>query len=189
MKETSWIDYITAIGAVATPLIVLFLTAVGWRLRTRLERRVALEDKLREDRIGIYNEILEPFILILMTDAAWQADPKNKNKDKNTLATQKLLSLEYRQRGFRLSLIGSDEVVMAYNDLMQYFFHRQDGQAPTEADVRDMMYLLGKFLLEIRRSMGNEATKLDNFGMLEWFLTDARKYRTLKGVQSASLAK
>jgi hypothetical protein len=103
------------------------------------------------------------------------------NKDKNALATQKMLSLEYRQRGFRLSLVGSDAVVTAYNDLMQYFFHRgEEPQAPTETDVRDMMSLLGKFLLEIRRSMGNEATKLDKFSMLEWFLTDARKYRNLK---------
>jgi hypothetical protein len=40
-----------------------------------------------------------------------------------------------------------------------------------------MMSLLGAFLLEIRRGMGNETTKLDNWDMLEWFLTDARKYR------------
>ena len=179
MKETTWINYVTAIGAVATPLVVLFLTAVGWRLRTRLERRVALEDKLREDRIAIYNDILEPFIILLMTDAAWQADPKNKAKDKNAIATQKMLSLEYRQKGFRLSLVGSDDVVRAYNDLMQYFFSRSEDQHTTEVDVRYMMSLLGGFLLEIRRSMGNEATKLDNFAMLEWFLTDARKYRKM----------
>jgi hypothetical protein len=177
MQETTWLDYVTAFGAIATPILVLLLTAVGWRFRMQLERRAALEDKLREDRISIYNEILEPFILLLMTDAAWQADPKNKGKDKNALATQKLLSLEYRQRGFRLSLVGSDAVVLAYNDLMQYFFQRKEGQQVTEADIRHMMNLLGRFLLEIRRSTGNETTKIDNWGMLEWFLTDARKYR------------
>jgi len=37
--------------------------------------------------------------------------------------------------------------------------------------------LVGSFLLEIRKSMGNEATELDNWEMLEWFITDARKYR------------
>lgn len=61
MNETSWVEYVTAIGAVATPIFVLILTAVGWRLRRRLERRIELEDKLREDRIGTYNQILEPF--------------------------------------------------------------------------------------------------------------------------------
>jgi hypothetical protein len=90
-----------------------------------------------------------------------------------------MLSLEYRQKAFRLSLVGSDSVVLAYNNLMQYFYQRNDQtqQPPAPVDVKEMMSLLGRFLLEIRRSMGNEATKLDNWGMLEWFLTDARKYR------------
>lgn len=39
-----------------------------------------------------------------------------------------------------------------------------------------MLGLLGQFLLEIRRSMGNEETKFTNWEMLEWFLKDARRY-------------
>lgn len=117
MNEPTSLDYFTAIGSVATPILVLILTGFGWRLRTRLERTIPLEDKLREDRIGTYNKILEPFIILLTSDAAWQADPKNKNK--NQLAQRKLISLEYREQGFRLSLVGSDAVVKAYNDLMQ----------------------------------------------------------------------
>jgi hypothetical protein len=103
---------------------------------------------------------------------------KNKSRDKNAIAAQKLLSLEYRQRGFRLSLMGSDGVVKAYNNLMQYFFNRgASTELPAEADLRAMLSLLGTFLLEIRRSMGNEATKVDNWGMLEWFMNDARRFR------------
>lgn len=178
MNETTWLDYVTAIGSVATPILVLILTAIGWRLRTRLERRIELEDKLREDRIGTYNKILEPFIILLTSDAAWQSDAKNKNRDKNDLARCKLLSLEYREQGFRLSLVGSDAVVKSYNDLMQYFFQRgEQSNLASEAGIKEMMSLLGRFLLEIRRSIGNEATKLDNWDMLEWFLTDARTYR------------
>jgi len=178
MTQHSWLDYLTAIGSVTTPLLVLALTAVGWRLRCRLERRVALEDKLREDRIGAYNKILEPFILLLTSDAAWQADPRNRNKNKNELAQIKLLSLEYREQGFRLSLVGSDSVVKSYNDLMQFFFQRGNQSVPVgEGEIREWLSLLGKFLLEIRRSMGNETTKLDHWAMLEWFITDVRKYR------------
>jgi hypothetical protein len=69
-EEASWLEYVTAFGVIATPLLVLVLTAIGWRLRTQLERRASLEDKLREDRIPTYNDILEPFILMLMSDAA-----------------------------------------------------------------------------------------------------------------------
>lgn len=187
MNQPSVLEIITAAGSIATPILVLLLTGIGWRFRKSIERRferedkararqLELEDKLREDRIATYNEILEPFILIFMSDAAWAANPKNKSRDRHAIASQKLLSLEYRQQGFKLSLVGSDAVVGAYNDLMQYFFARSEGDPATEGDVRDMMELLGRFLLEIRRSMGNEATSLGPWQMLEWFLTDARKY-------------
>lgn len=178
MNAKTWLDYLTAFGSIATPILVLALTGIGWRLRAHIERRLTLEDKLREDRIGTYNAILKPFIILLMTDLAWQSDPKNKNKDKNEIAMRTLLSLEYREQGFRLSLVGSDPVVKAYNNLLQYFYQRgEEATPPKESDIKQMMDLLGQFLLEIRRSMGNEATKLTNWDMLEWFLTDARKYR------------
>ena len=178
MDEPSFLDFLNAFGAIATPVLMLVLTAIGWNVRTRLQRRHDLEDKLREDRISIYNGILEPFIIMLTSDAAWRSDPANKNKDKYAIATTKMLSFQYRKTGFRMSLIGSDAVIRAYNELMQYFFQRQGQSAPpAEAEVKNMMSMLGTLLLEIRRSMGNEATKVDNWEMLEWFLTDARKYR------------
>ena len=44
-------------------------------------------------------------------------------------------------------------------------------------DVADLMALVGGFLLEIRRSVGNENTKLDNIEMMEWMLMEAMEYR------------
>lgn len=178
--ETSWVQYVTAIGAVATPILVLALTGLGWTLRHRFERRVQLEDQLRDDRVGIYNEILEPFIILFTSQTAWAFDPENKKINKDQLAQQKLLSLQYRQTAFKLSLIGSDSVVRAYNNLFQYFYNRgpdEEASGVQVADLREMMKLLGSFLLEIRRSSGNETTELDHWEMLEWFITDARKFR------------
>ncbi len=178
MEEKHWIDYLSAVGSIATPVLVMLLAAVGWKYRKSFERKIELEEKLRKDRIGIYNSILEPFIILLMPDAAWQSDNKNKNKDKNALATSKMLSLEYRKIAFQLSLIGNDSVVKSYNNLMQYFYNYvDDAKIPSNKKLREMMSLLGTFLLEIRRSMGNETTKLDNWSMLEWFMTDAKKLR------------
>jgi len=178
MDERSWLDYATAIGAIATPILVAVLGAVGWRLRTRLERQAELEDQLRSDRVEIYNEILEPFIILLTTDAAWQADPKSRKRDKNQVAQEIMLSVAYRKKAFQMSLVGSDSVVKAYNDLMQFFYQRGDGSQPTQSDdLKTIMKLLGGFLLAIRQSMGNESTKLDSWDMLEWFMTDARKWR------------
>lgn len=175
MNDTT--STLTAVGSIATPLLVLALTAAGWRLRSRLERRLSLEDQLRTDRVATYNAILEPFVLLLMTEEAWASDPKNKGREKDRIALRTMLSYEYRQHGFKLSFVGSDGVVRAYNNLVQFFYGREEGQVMTERDTKQLMTVLGTFLLEIRRSMGNEHTKLENWDMLEWWLTDARKLR------------
>lgn len=177
MADPTWLPYVTAIGAVATPILIAGLGGFGWLLKNRIERRLELENKLRSDRIEIYNEILEPFIVMFMTDAAWNHDPKNRHKSKEDIGIKKALSLEYRKQAFRLALVGSDGVVRAYNDLMQSFFNASD-EPPDESRVIGMLSLIGQLLLEIRRSTGNEDTKIDKWGMLEWFITDARKYRT-----------
>lgn len=185
--QTTWHDYITAIGAIATPVLVLALTAIGWRIRTRIERQTALEDRLREDRIATYNAILKPFILLLTTDAAWESDPKNKGKNKNDVALRMLLAVDYREQGFRMTLVGSDAVVKSYNNLMQYFYQRANRTPVTdERELRLMLELLGTFLLEIRRSMGNEASGLTNWDMLEWWMADARRLRLLPTPEPAA---
>ncbi len=121
MVIKTWIDYVTAIGSIATPILVLFLTGIGWKIRTKLQRKIELEDKLRNNRVEIYNEILEPFIILLMPQKAWESDKKNKNRNKDQIAVNLMLSMEYRKKAFQLSLVANDEVVKSYNDLMQYF--------------------------------------------------------------------
>jgi len=37
MNQPSWLDYVAALGSLATPMLVLALTAVGWQLRRRLD--------------------------------------------------------------------------------------------------------------------------------------------------------
>jgi hypothetical protein len=178
MEEKTWIDYAVAFGSVATPLLVIILSAIGWRFKSSIERKITLEDKLRDDRIDIYNNILEPFIILLMSDEAWSQDKKNKNKDKNELAISKMLSLEYRKHGFKLALMGSDPIVKSYNNLMQYFYNMEENQSNnSNLFLKEMLELLGTFLLEIRRSMGNEATKLDCWDMCEWWMSDTRKVK------------
>ncbi|WP_150047792.1 hypothetical protein [Methylomonas rhizoryzae] len=177
MEEKHWLDYLTAFGAVATPFLVLLLTGVGWKFRKSIDRRLDLEDKLREDRINTYNIILEPFTLLLMTQAAWEHDKQNRNKSKDDIAVGKLLSLDYRRAAFKLSLVANDDVVLAYNELMQFFYSQGDQPVASDETLKAMLSLLGKLLLEIRKSMGNEATKLNHWQMLEWFMTDVRKIK------------
>ena len=172
------INLITAIGAVATPILLAIFSVIGWRLRQKVERRIELDNQLREDRIAIYNDIIEPFVILLMTDAAWTQDRKNKGKDKNQFAMSKMLSLDYRRRGFQLSLMGSDDVVRSYNLLLQLFYdQRTSGNSVPESYLVEMLQRLGNFLLNIRRSMGNEATELEAWDMIEWWMADAKKLR------------
>ena len=178
MEEKNWIDYIVAIATVFTPILIVLFSVIGWKYQRTIERKLKIEEKLRDDRIEIYNQILEPFILLLMSDTAWSSDPKNKNIDNNKIATSKMLSLEYRKTSFKLSLFGSDAVVNSFNELMQYSFRMSENTSTNSLEnAKEMVSLLGTLLLEIRKSMGNESTRIDNWGMLEWFIKDARSYR------------
>lgn len=181
MEEKDLLDYLTTLGSVATPLLVIALGGIGWKIRSQMERRFDLEDKLRSDRIEIYNEIIEPFVILLMSDAAWAHDKKNKNRDKGDIAIAKMLSLDYRRLGFKLALMAPDDLVRSYNNLMQYFYNLQDHEEQPESFLTDMIKLLGGFLVEIRKSMGNEATELDHWDMVEWWMSDARKLKSKAG--------
>ncbi len=86
-------------------------------------------------------------------------------------------SLEYRQAAFKLSLFANDDVVKAYNNLMQFSYKMGSDAVSTEehesrAIGRQLVSTFGDFLLEIRKSVGNETSSLSNLDMLEWMITD-----------------
>lgn len=190
MNDPHWTDYVAAISAAATPVLVAVLSGVGLYYRQILERRWKAieqrwkkEEQLQPDRIEAYDTVLDPFIVLLMSDKAWmpaQRRKEFKNRSRVDVALATILSLDYRRNSFKLMLIGGDEVIRAYNDLMQYFYNRGD-EPMDEAETVRAMGLFGRLILEIRRSVGNEATQLQEWDMLEWFMSDARdlqaKYR------------
>ena len=191
--EKHWLDYVTAIGSSLTPILVLLLTGVGWHIKAKLERdrdkdskaqaRIReLEDKLRTDRIETYNQLLEPFFVLFTTDAIFASDPKFKGKSKDQLSIGKMLTVEYRKVGFKLSLVADDSVVRAYNKLMQFFYKGEhEGLSGDELLIKTSQWikLLSELLLEIRKSMGNQHTSLTNWEMSEWFMSDADTMREL----------
>lgn len=186
MDQKTTLDYVAAIGSVATPILVLLLTGIGWLVSQRFEKARErenkareqareLEEKLRGYRTDIYNNILEPFVLLFTKDEGSPKSKEHRGKTYAEIALAKILSLDYKQTAFRFLLMGSDEVIRAYNNLMQ-FFYAQESKSQTEETTKEMMTLLGTLLLEIRRSVGNETTKLKHFEMLEFLITDIRKY-------------
>lgn len=188
-KET--LDFIIAVGTLVNPIILLFLTGIGWHIKNKIEkgktaeqnnqtRIKELEDKLREDRIDIYNQLLEPFFILFTTDTIFQNDPAYAGKTKEQASLGKMLTVEYRKIGFKLSLIANDSVVRAYNNLMQFFYKNTLGDGTNEDllnKTSQWIKLLSDLLLEIRKSMGNEHTSLDNWEMIEWFMSEAEEMK------------
>lgn len=167
------LEIVDTIATISTPIIVLMLTGLGWSIRNRVDRAKELEEKLREDRIQIYNDILEPYMMLFTN-----GKPESGNQTYRELGALKVSSLEYKKASFRLSLIGSDEVLRTFNNLMQFFYTM--GNIPDndrETSTLKLLSLFGKLLLEIRKSVGNETTNLTNFEMLEFLITDLRKFQ------------
>jgi len=150
LEESFWsIDNLGTIGSLLTPILLVISGFVVWRYQKATERRIKLEEQLRDERIDIYNQILEPFITLLMSDQAWQANPKNKKRDKVQIAVSRMLSLEYRKASFQLVLRGSDAVVHAYNNLMKKAI---SGTPNDASDGTDMIALFGTLLLKSERA-------------------------------------
>ena len=175
---------IQTLAAIATPVLLAILAGLGWLIQNRLQSNQAkelgqiarireLEDKLREDRIHTYNALLEPFFLLFTSEAAFATDKKFKGRDKNEVAIAQMLSVEYRQVGFKLSLVASDEVVRSYNRIMQFFYHTEEDSHSLETKTSLWVGHMATLLLEIRKSMGNETSGLDRWEMIEWFMKDA----------------
>ena len=185
---TTVIEWIMAIGTIATPILLIGISGVGWYLKSRLEsswkteadlrrRAEKLEEAIREDRLRIYNDILEPFIILFTKDETHAKSKKGKTKDQRALEI--IQSVEYRQAAFKLSLFADDNIVRAYNNLMQSSYALgSDSDAVDEQGIQ-LLSAFGDFLLEIRKGVGNESTSLRNLEMLRWMITDFDKLEEL----------
>ncbi len=149
-------DWLQILG----PTLLMVLGGIlTWFIKAKIEELRAIEEKLREERRNIYAQILDPYIHLF-------ADLKGKGPDE---ALKKITSYDYRKTAFDLNLFGSDEVVLAYNNLMK---HTYESEATEKREPNKMMLLWGKLLLEIRKSLGNKKTKLDELDMLRAMIKD-----------------
>lgn len=131
----------------------------GWVIRSRTEEHRAMREKLREEQRGIYREILKPYIEVL-------ANPQNTRIIDDVKST-------YKKTAFELILVGSDNVVLAYNKIMQYAYKTEEAG---KRDAGKMMNLWGNLLLEIRKSLGHKSTGLKAKDMLRGMIKDIDKF-------------
>jgi len=153
-----WINLISALSAIAVPLLVLH---IGNKFSTRMEQ----ERSLQKDRITLYKDLLEPIFILWTPENIIEKENKFKGKKKEDIANGILLSKEYHDKMFEMSLIAPDSVVKAFNEYYQYIYsHKEENDRLIE--------LWAKIMLEIRKSMGNSNTSLHYYEMLEWKITD-----------------
>lgn len=154
-------ELITLIAALGAPLLVFMGGLISWFLKTRKEDLQAIEERALERRIETYNTLLHPLIVMF-------ANKSNKKlKDK---AIASIGSVEYRKAGFNLITFGSDEMVNSYNNMMQSFY-----KSEVEIDPKMSMRKFAAFLLSIRKDVYNKNTKLKDWDMLKFMITDIEK--------------
>jgi len=158
MLDKELITIITALGA---PLLVFVGGLISWFFKTRKEELQTIQERALEKRIETYNTLLNPFIV------AFANKTNQKMKDK---ALTEIGSVAYRKAGFNLITFGSDEMVNAYNDMMQGFY-----KGESETDPKIAMKKFASFLLSIRKDVYNKNTKLKEWDMLKFMITDIEK--------------
>lgn len=143
-------------------VLIIIGGIISWFLKSHYEKLLAIEEKLRAERRNIYIQILEPYITLFSME--------EKNKIGN--AMKQIMSVKYKKNAFELCLFGSDDVVNAYNNLLEY---GNETENTGKRDDKKMILMFGKFLLEIRKSIGNKKTKLKEVDMLQNMIKDIKK--------------
>ena len=139
-----------------------------------------MEQQMRADRVQVYRDVLEPFLLMFTPDTVWKREIENnsayQNKSKEDFIQDKMLSVHWTTQAMHMALIGSDEVVSAFINLLSYARNTpeqgQAGSADSQELPVELMRHMAIFLREVRRSTGNEDTALRHWDMLRVVVTD-----------------
>ena len=146
----------------------LFTTIGGivvWYFQSRAEKLRRLEESLKDRRLKLYSDALDPFIKLF----AGVRDVKA-----TAQVMKDIQGYSYRKTIFDVTMFGSDEVVQAHNALWTHIYESETkGQQP-----REIMRLWAGLLLAVRRSVGNADTKLDEWDMLAAQIKDIESLRS-----------
>lgn len=155
---------VDTLKALVAPALIGVGALVSWLVRSQFEQYRQLERSIAEQQRETYAGILDPFIQLFANMGGGGSQDG---------VISQVLSKDYRKTTFDLTLFGSDDVVRAYNNMMQYLYTTpQDKVEPSE-----LMGLWGELLRQIRRSLGHRRTKLDRYDMLAGMISDLEALR------------
>ena len=158
-----WLQSISAPIVVAA--IAASLTALGWYLRSHWESLRREREMLQSERRRVYLQVLEPYI---------RAMTGLKSQQENKKAAKQITSFDHRRALFEINILGSDEVIRAFNDMMQYFYGMEENH-PEETSGGALEHL-GSLLVAIRRDLGSKKTELTAMDMLKSQVNDIDKF-------------
>ena len=148
---------------------------VGYIIKARIEEVRRINEGIYEKRRDLYIEILEPYIKLFTTMGKG-------NKEKNfEIIVNDMKSYEYRKKAFELNLFGSDDVVKAMNAYWKYLY-QQESIEKADSDKKggyELLSLFGDLLVEVRKSLGNKNTQLNNVDMLQFVIKDIDKLKSI----------
>ena len=153
----------TLLFAILAGIVVWYLTSRHALIRQEIE-------KLKEARKEIYLAILNPYVKLL-------SGLKTKKNEKAVVdrIVRELLSEDYRMKGLELNLIGSDDVIRALNDMMQWIYKNDSDKSPEK-----IIELRGGLQLAIRKDLNSKTkykkTKLKSTDMLRATINDLDEF-------------
>ena len=137
---------------------------VAWWIQSRIEQTRRETERLYSERAKLYGQLLEPFSAIFGMKAPNASDP-----------VKIIQSKEYRDAMFHVNLVGSDDVVRAFNKMMKKFYERSDDTPLDQRSMVEMLRHVGDTMLAIRRELGNRRTDLSSLEMFESSITDLQR--------------
>jgi hypothetical protein len=164
---------VTLVGLQASLVWAALVGGIAWLVRTEVEKKRELTRLLAEQKRKQYVEFLDLFLQFTRKD---QAEPPSPEK--------------YREWSMRLILLGSDEVVKAWNVVRNLgdggLSDEQASEEQKRANLIRMMRAWGTMLLEMRKDAGHPDTKLVKSDVFETFVNN---FDELRAEINAELAK
>lgn len=151
-------------GLQASLLWTAIIGAAAWAIRSNIEQKREYEKLLADRKREHYLQFLEFLAGFLETTDDEPVVRGQRAKQKKTVSPE-----EFRMWSLRLTLIGSDEVVNAWNSARH--------GATDPGDTLGMMKNWGKLWLAMRKDCGHIDTKLGVTDVLASFVNDIEKNR------------
>lgn len=183
-QASVWIPLVVAVLAASASIVAALLarrSAVETRhSQLELERLKLVEARVSAVKTEIYRPMVEALNDLFSGDEeTTTAEPKKQSSAQRRPTRKPTITEITRQFAGWLTIIGSDDSVRAFHNLMQAAFH----DAPGEIYLR----LYADFLLAARRDMGDPATTIEPIDVLGVRITDIYDDPELRVVGTGTL--